>query len=176
MTQIVNRRIIGQQALATLSDNVSITHDTVYSALTHKAFLFEYRARGFVSAAVFGEFMRSGGVQICLVNIALSDADLDTILAGTVISDESMDRDIPTRQQVYAIADLRWDQADLASPFTAIGWYELSFKPKSKGGIPFTEGAGWQLVIINRGGADLTTGSFVGASVIRERFAYEGGS
>ncbi len=175
MTQIVNRRVANQVDLGTLGDNVGIGLDTVMNTLTHKAFLFEYRARGHVAPDTFGEFFRQGGVQIVLSRQGVSAADIDTILTGAQITDVSEHTDVPIRQQVFAIGDIKWEQADLASPFSAIGVFDLMFKPKSKGGILFQEGSGWTLQAVNRGGAALTGGA-IGSTNIYERFAYEGGS
>ena len=177
MAQIVNRRIADSIVLSTLADNAVLTHDDISEVLLYKAFLFEYRMRGVISSQELGEWQINGGIQICLVgkDLGANGGLLNSILNGTQITDESKHIEVPTRQQLFGVADIVWDSFDNAT-LNAEGHFDLIFKPRSKGGIPFTEGDGWMVVVINRFGASLTAGNIVGASHIYERFAYEGGS
>ncbi len=176
MGQIVNRRTRPQKLLSTLADGASFTLDNVYDGLQHKAFLFEYEVEGIIGSVDFGQWSREDGINIVLVRDGVTDAELEAILAGAEITDESAHVDVPERQRLMGIADWHWDAAETVSTFESVGHFRLHFKPKSKGGIPFSEGSGWELRIINRGGALLTTGDFVTPHRIYERFAYEGGS
>ncbi len=173
MTQIVNRRVASAQALGTLADNTSIGIDSIMATLNHKAFLFEYRIKGTISSALVADFLTEDGVSIVLIKSGLLDADIDTILTGAEITDEEMSIQVPTRQQIFGLADIKL--TEVVSSTDGTFEFELIFKPKSKGGIPFTEGSGWNLVVINRSGGNLTTGNNVANMTVYERFAYEGG-
>ncbi len=173
MTQILNRRTNAAVALATLADDAILSLDTVYAVLTHKAFLFEYRITGSISSALIADWLGERGLTICLTASSLSAADLATILVGAQITDTSMNRDIPERQQLFAIA--RVELIVITSSTDGTFEFELVFKPRSRGGIPFVEGSGWKCVIINQSGGSLTTGNNIANLKIFERFAYEGG-
>ncbi len=173
MTQIVNKRTVTAQVLGTLADNAIIVLDAVYDGLTHKAFLFEYRITGTISTALIADWLTGHGIQIVLCQNDISGADLDTILSGAEITDRSMNIDIPDRQRLFAVARVILRVITSATDGTFD--FELIFKPKSKGGIPFTEGSGWECRIVNRTGASLTTGNNIANLQIHERFAYEGG-
>ncbi len=173
MTQIVNKRVNTAQALTTLGDNGIIDLDNKYDGLSHKAFLFEYRMTGTISTALIADYLTTNGIQICLVKAGLSGADLDTILTGAEITDISEHSEVPERQKLFAIARIILRVITSATDGTFD--FELIFKPKSRGGIPFMEGSGWEVVVINRTGSALTTGNNIANMVIHERFAYEGG-
>ncbi len=173
MTQILNRRTLSATALGTLSDQGAATLDAIYGTLLHKAFLFEYKVKGTISTALIADFLAEDGISIILIQTGLSTTDMDTILTGAQITDTSMSVDIPSRQRIFALAEIRLTEVVSATDGTLE--FQLHFKPKSKGGIPFTEGSGWQLRIINRSGSTLTTGNNVANMTVFERFAYEGG-
>ncbi len=173
MTQIIDRRTGTPRTLGTQSGDTSVTLDTIYGTLLHKAFLFEYRARiPFSFPGSIQDLIAGSGVQVCLIASGLSDADLNAILDGAQITDQNMNVEIPSRQQLFAVADAIFEGLDSAD--NLVGHFNLDFKPRSKGGIPFSEGSGWSVVLINRIGTALTTGAFIGAAHIYQRFAYEG--
>ncbi len=173
MGQILNRRVADAQALGSLADNATFGIDSIYTTLNHKAFLFEYMVKGTISSALIADFLAEGGVSICLIRAGLSGTDLDTILTGAEITDESAHVDVPSRQQLFGLAAIRL--TEVVSSTDGTFEFVLHFKPKAKGGIPFSEGSGWTLVVINRSGGALTTGNNVANMTIFERFAYEGG-
>ncbi len=173
MGQILIRRRQSAQALSTLADDAQVVLDSVYAVLVHKAFLFEYEAFGTISTALIADYMSERGIAIVLASTGLANADLATILNGVQITDTSQSRDVPIRQQVFAIAKI--DLTEVLSATDGTLQFHLHFKPKSKGGIPFLEGSGWRMVIINLTGSALTNGNNVANITIKERFAYEGG-
>ncbi len=175
MTQIVDRRISSPFAIGALADQGVLGIDTIYQTLLHKAFLFEYEISGDLSVIDTSEWFTGDGVDIALVQANLSAADLDTILKGAQITDQSMSVDVPSRQRVFAIADKPFNAFNPDTAGSGNYHWSLKFKPKARGGIPFTEGSGWKVVLINRTGNPITTGSFVDSSRVYQRFAYEGG-
>jgi len=175
MTQILNRRTVSNAPLGTLANNATIDLDTKYTTLLHKAFLFEYRARGFITSVDSGEFLTDDSCSIVLTQAAVPNLDIDSILEGAQITDQNMNIEVPSRQRIFALADITWLAFDPFATLAGTFGFDLVFKPRSKGGIPFTEGSGWTLSFINRTGSALTTGSQVHTMGIHERFAYEGG-
>ncbi len=172
MTQIINRRNRPSQALGTLANNALVNLDVIYDGLTHKAFLFEYHAMGFMTLATLADMTTEDGVDIVLVRNNLSAGDIDTILTGAEITDRTQSTEVPERQQIFGLA--KFVEVDNISGVTLWMW-EVHFKPSAKGGIPFTEDSGWELNFINRSGSALSTGTIVTTKWIYERFAYEGG-
>ncbi len=170
MGQIINRRI-ADSVLGTLADDASIAFDVIMNTLTHKAFLFEYRMWIYLQTLDFQEWAAEGGISICLHKQGLTAAQLGTILDGAQITDESAAVEIPTRQELFAIGHIK----SMTAVSSAQGFMvtELEFQPSSKGGIPFVEGSGWSVSVINRTGGALTTGNLLHAEIY-ERFAYEG--
>ncbi len=173
MTQIVNRRTLSASALGTLADSAMIVLDAKYDGLSHKAFLFEYRIKGTISTALIADYLTEHGINICLVKAQITAAELDAILNATEITDENMAVEVPKNQLLYAVANITLRIVTSATDGTFD--FELEFKPKAKGGIPFPEDSGWELVVINRSGGSLTTGNNIANAVLYERFAYEGG-
>ncbi len=174
MTQIVNRRTADAVPLGTLGNGGTVVIDEVYDGLTHKAFLFEYRMTGTISSALIADWLSEGGIKLILIQQGVSGADLVLILDGAEITDLNMSIEVPFRQQIFAIADV--DLKVITSATDGTFQFVLHFKPKSKGGIPFPEGNGWEVRAINNSGASLTTGNNIANINIYERFAYEGGS
>ncbi len=174
MTQIINRRTVPSVALGTIGNNSTLVLDEVYDGLTHKAFLFEYRMTFSISSALISDWLDEEGISIALIRTGLSATDLDVILSGAEITDALEPTEVPIRQQVFALAQVKLIVITSATDGTFEG--ELMFKPKSKGGIPFPEGSGWRVLVQNRSGATLTTGNRIANIHIHERFAYEGGS
>ncbi len=172
MVQIINRRQ-ASVSLATLADNAILEMDSIMEGLTHKAFLFEYRMKGMIKSLDVLDWVSEFGINIVLVKQDTSGGLINTILNGVQITDESAHIDVPTRQDVFAVADIDW--ASVVSTIDAYLNFELVFQPGSKGGIPFMEGSGWEVVVINRTGAALSTGNLLFGNVY-ERFAYEGGN
>ncbi len=172
MGQILNRRTRDSKVLSTLANGASFTLDDVYDGLTHKAFLFEYNMTGSISTALIADWLSEGGIKICLVKQGTTDAELILILDGAEITDESAFTDVPARQALFAIAEVELQEIVSATDGTLK--FHMEFKPKSKGGIPFMEGNGWETRIINNSGSALTTGNNVANINIFERFAYEG--
>ncbi len=172
MTQIINRRTISAAPLSTLADNTQIELDAIMAVLLHKAFLFEYRFRGKIFTLFPIDFFTGDGIQVVVIQGALAASTVDSFLSGAQITDKSQNVDVPARQALFEVATIK--PATITS--STFGYFEvdLIFKPKAKGGIPFTEGSGWELDIINRGGAAMTTGSII-VGEIYERFAYQGG-
>lgn len=162
-------------ALSTLADNAFLSIDNEYTGLLHKAFLFEYEASGFISAADSGDMLQGDGFAIVLAQQDLSGAEIDTILTGLQITDQDMNIEVPTRQQIFGVATIDWVAFDPFATLAGTFRWHLHFKPKSKGGIPFAEGSGWRLLLLNRTGSAFATGNQVNVPVIYERFAYEGG-
>ncbi len=175
MTQIINRRTLTAKLLGTLADGASTNLDSIYGILLHKAFLFEYMAQGTISCNNTGEFFTADGVSIILVQAGLSAADIETILAGAQITDVTQSTEVPSRQRMFALAEIQFNAFNVDAAGAGNFHWRIHFKPRSKGGIPFTEGSGWELKFINRTGGALTTGSNVSTRSIYERFAYEGG-
>ncbi len=173
MTQIVNKRTVPSVALGTLGDANGIAIDAIYDGLLHKAFLFEYRMTFTVSSALIADWLAQNGICICLIKEGTSDAELQTILDGAVITDENMHEEVPSRQRLFAIAHVKLLVVTSSTDGTFEG--ELIFKPRSKGGIPFVENSGWEVRAMNASGAQLTTGNNIANIKIYERFAYEGG-
>ncbi len=174
MGQILNRRTRGVVALGTLADDTTSILDDIYDGLSHKAFLFKYRMWGFIQTLDIGDFFTASGVQICLIKQGLSDAALSGILAGLEITNEGEHVDVPTRQELFAIAEIQW-RTHITGGTQFFGDFVLDFQPHSKGGIPFMEDSGWEVVAINRTGSALTAGTQIKPEMILERFAYEGG-
>ncbi len=175
MTQIVNRRVAAAALISTLADGSAIEIDSIMKVLTHKAFLFEYKLRAVIATTEIGQWQRAGGFQAVLVDGGISTSEVITILAGAQITDEDAHREVPIRQQLFAIGEVTWNSFE-TSGLDGHGTMELHFKPASKGGIPFHEGSGWKVLLVNNSGAVAVTGDSFGNSVIYERFAYEGGS
>ncbi len=165
-------------ALGTLADNGVSVIDEVYGVLLEKqAYLFEYEASGFILGLDDAEFTAGAGVTICLVREGISATDLDTVLAGARI-DPDDHGEYEIRQALYAVnkwrAIRRVDTTGSGGVDQFVIDWEISFKPKSKGGIPHSAGKGWKLLIINRTSGTLTTGAIIVTNRIYERFAYGG--
>lgn len=147
--------------------------DSAYQTLLHKAFLFYYEAWGTISTALIADYLSEDGLVITLTQNGVSTADIDTILTGAQITDKDMNVEVPSRQRLFALAKI--DLTEVVSATDGTLRFHLKFAPKSRGGVPFTEGSGWQMGIANRSGGALTTGNNVANITILERFAYEGG-
>ncbi len=172
MTQIVNRRNRPSVPLLVTANNALLNLDVIYDGLSHKAFLFEYHARGTLHLVDLADMTTEDGIDIVLVRNNLAAGDIDTILTGAEITDRTVSTEVPERQQIFGLAFLEF--VEIAARGAIYNW-ELHFDPKSKGGIPFVEDSGWEMNCINRSGAALTTGTTVLTNWIYERFAYEGG-
>ncbi len=173
MTQIVNKRTRDSVPLSTLAQGAALVLDDTYDGLSHKAFLFEYRMTGSISSALIADWLAEGGIKIVLIKQGVTDAEVILILDGAEITDSEAHDTVPFRQQLFAIAWVKLLVITSATDGTFE--FELMFKPKSKGGIPFSEGSGWEVKIFNNSGGTLTTGNNIANINIYERFAYEGG-
>ncbi len=176
MTQIVDRRMLNAVDIGSLADAATLSVDTVMRTLTHKAFLFEYRAQGDISCAATPQFYDQGGITIVLVQQGTTDSEMEYILAGAQITDQNQNIEIPLRQTMFAVAEITFNGFNVDTANAGNFTWKIHFKPKSKGGILFVEGSGWELRFINRTGALLTTGSIIRTGSVMQRFAYEGGS
>ncbi len=174
MTQIVNKRTTDSTVLSTLGNGSGTALDDIYATLLHKAFLFEYRAQFIIETDLVADYFDQGGIVVALVKQPTTDAEFIIAVDGAQITDEAMHTEVPLRQNIFALAEIRLVTFISATEATLEG--SLSFKPKSKGGIPFVEGSGWQLKCYNNTGSGLTAGNTIGPINIYERFAYEGGS
>ncbi len=175
MTQIVDRRLVGIKALSTLADGASFLIDGLYASLPHKAFLFEYEAQGDISSAVTTEFYDDEGLSIVLVAAGTSNTDIANIIGGTAFTDQNQNVQIPFAQQMFALGTIMFHAFNDDAVGEGNFHWKIHFKPKAKGGIPFTEGSGWELKIINRSGAALSVGNLLRTTRIYSRFAFEGG-
>ena len=168
MTQIVNKRTKPAVPLLTMANDSTLSIDSEYDGLLHKVFLFEYRMTCTILTPDVTEWLAEDGINLCLVADGISGADLTEILAGAVITDLTQNIDVPARQRLFEVMEIIQISSTILQG-------NLMFRPKSKGGIPFTEGSGWEIIAINRSGATLMTGNLVANILIHERFAYEGG-
>ncbi len=175
MTQIVERHKPNAVNIGALADGATLSMDTIMRTLTHKAFLFEYEAQGTISCEATPQFFDEGGVAIVLVEQGSTDSEIEFILAGSQITDQNMNVQIPLRQQMFALAEVEFNAFNVDTANAGNFHWKVHFKPKAKGGIPFTEGSGWETRFINRTGALLTTGSIINTGSVNQRFAYEGG-
>ncbi len=178
MGQMVNRRAKGLVALSTLADNGLQTIDGVYgTSLAQQAYLFQYDFSGTLMNIDDAEFTAGDGVSLILHRANATAAELDTILTGLRIDPEDHG-EYETRQALYEIA--KWTSFRRVDTTGSGGVdkididFDLHFQPKSKGGIPHFEGAGWQLSFMNRTGGPLTTGAIIIPHRLYERFAYGG--
>ncbi len=173
MTQIVQRTSPDSQGLATLVDNTTVTLETAYSSLDEPAFLFEYEAKGsFLALDSVNDLGGGAGVSICLIRADLIDADLETELTPAQITKtlQGSGRYLQ-HQRLFAVAKMV-PHGDSGS--SGLWSWHLHFAPRKKGGIPLNEGNGWKLVVINRSGSNMTTGSIVILDEVRTRFAWGG--
>lgn len=175
MSQILQRMRPNTVPLLVLADGASLDLEASYNALQDPAFLFEYKASGQVQALAAGEYVQEGGLVIALRKSTLSDAELDAELIPQVITRPDKGAgDYLHHQQLFAIAE--WTLNDIHPDTDGAGYYnwELHFNPHSKGGIPFSEGVGWELVILNRQGSSVVTGAFCTVDSVMVRFAWGG--
>ncbi len=175
MTQIVQRTVPPADALGTLADNTSVVIETAYSNLDEPSFLFEYQGSGYLLNLDRADLTAAGGVTICLVRADISDSDLDTELTPFTMTKTTVGSGrYKEHQRVFAIATMRPVTLPSAGdPGIDLKW-EISFKPRKKGGIPFNEGNGWKLVLINQTASALTTGALLKAVQVMQRFAFGG--
>ncbi len=175
MTQIIQRTVPPADALGTLADNTTLVIETAYSSLDEPSFLFEYQAQGILLSIDRADLVAAGGVSICLVRADISDADIDTELTPFTMTKTTVGSGrYLEHQRIFAVAAMTpYTLPSAGDPSIDLEW-NLHFKPRKKGGIPFNEGNGWKLVLINQTGTALTTGAFVKAIQLMQRFAFGG--
>jgi len=174
MTQIVQRTVPPADALGTLADNTTVTIETAYSSLDEPTFLFEYQAQGIIKSIDLADLVNGSGVSVCLIRADLSDADLDTELGASTFTKTTVGSGrYLEHQRLFAVAEMEVTNLGFGTPDIDMVW-NLAFRPRKSGGIPFNEGNGWKLVLINRTASALTTGAFVKANIVKQRFAFGG--
>ncbi len=169
MTQIITKTRPAATALLTLADNTILDMMNTMVTLADPAFLFEFKASGSFYAGTLTQLVQGGDV-ICLVRSDIDGADLDSELAPDQIT-RLETGDYEKHQRIFAVAE--WEYASQDANVFVWNW-KIHFKPKSKGGIPFSQGSGWKLVIINRQGGAQSTGDFVTTESIMTRYAWGG--
>lgn len=178
MGQMVIRIVPTVQALGALADNaIDALEETYGSGLAQQAYLFEYHAHGHIINLNDAEFSSGDGISVVLVRSDIAAAEIDRILTGAKIDPEDHG-EYEIRQALLDVAQLtvfrRHDTTGSGGVDTFTIDWELHFKPKAKGGIPFFVGAGWHMLLINRTGGSLTTGAIVITDRVYLRFAYGG--